>query len=1041
MKCPKCQTDNPSDSKFCKECATQLPSPDQAEVTQTIEAPKEELSTGSTFAGRYQIIEELGKGGMGKVYKVHDTKIQEKIALKLIKPDIAKDKKTIERFNNELRLARKIRHKNICQMFDLGEERGTHFITMELVPGQDLRGLIRQTGQLTVGTTISIAKQICDGLAEAHKSGVVHRDLKPSNIMIDKEGDVRIMDFGIARSLEAKGITGAGVMIGTPEYMSPEQVEGKEVDQRSDIYSLGVILYEIVTGRVPFEGDTPFTVGVKHKSEIPQSPKEINPQLPEDLNDLILKCLEKEKDNRFLDAGGVLSELEKIAKGVPTTEKEIPKKRSLTSKEITVTFGLKKLFMPALVVVAALFVLVLLWQPWAKRETAQVSSIPAEKPTLAVLYFENNSGQEDLDNWRSGLCEMLITDLDQSKFLHVLSSDRIYTLLKDLDLLDKEKYSTDDLIKVASQAGVSHIVRGSYITAGDKFIINAALMKSETADTIKTISEEGMGKVSIPDSVDKITKKIKSELDLTEEQISVDFDRNLAQITTSSPEAFQYYSEGVKLRYQGRRRESIPLFERAINLDPEFAMAYRHLGLAYGALGFAPKKNENLEKAMALKNRLSDKERYSIEGVYYVAFEETYDKALSAYQKLLELYPDDPFLVNIGAIYCTLEEWEEAIPFYEKAIKRGVEFAPLFNQLAICYRAIGEYDKAKEVLDHYVENIGDNAYIHWALANHYRLLNEYDLSLSEIEKALALDPTHILSFSTQALVYRSQHDLKKAENTYWKLMELPEFLARYQALNGLRTLDLIWGKYERAKSWINRGINFARETKVKWPESEWQSDLAYIHIQLGNHENALMECEEARESAIQASRENLTLRRTAMWRKGLAQLENHSFAEAQKTASELKEFIKTGTHKKEIRKYYHLMGRIELESGDYSKAIDLFEQALSLAPDREEFIDSLALAYYKTGDLAKAQEHYEKLISLNPAFSSFGNVFFGDLYSKAFYMMGKICEQQGDPAKAIEYYQKFLDLWKDADPGLPEVDDARSRLAALKQYSYTCSYQ
>jgi len=184
---------------------------------------------------------------MGKVYKVLDTKIKEKIALKLIKPEIAKDKKTIERFSNELRLARKIRHKNICQMFDLGEEKETHFITMEFVPGQDLKGLIRQSGQLAVGTTINISKQICAGLTEAHKSRVIHRDLKPSNIMIDKEGHVRIMDFGIARSLRAKGITGAGVMIGTPEYMSPEQVEGKDVDQRSDIYSLGTILYEMVT--------------------------------------------------------------------------------------------------------------------------------------------------------------------------------------------------------------------------------------------------------------------------------------------------------------------------------------------------------------------------------------------------------------------------------------------------------------------------------------------------------------------------------------------------------------------------------------------------------------------------------------------------------------------------------------------------------------------------------------------------------------------------------------------------------------------------
>ena len=265
IKCPKCNTNNPDTLKFCGECGTQLPSIEDFEVTETIEAPKEELTTGSTFAGRYQIIEELGKGGMGKVYRVLDKKLKEEIALKLIKPEIAKDKKTLERFHNELKLARKISQRNVGRMYELMEEGGTHFITMEYVPGEDLRSLIRRIGQLPIGKSISIAKQICEGLAEAHRSGVVHRDLKSNNIMIDKEGNVRIMDFGIARSLEAKGITGAGVMIGTPEYMSPEQVEGKDVGQRSDIYSLGIILYEMVTGRVPFEGDTPFTIGMKHR--------------------------------------------------------------------------------------------------------------------------------------------------------------------------------------------------------------------------------------------------------------------------------------------------------------------------------------------------------------------------------------------------------------------------------------------------------------------------------------------------------------------------------------------------------------------------------------------------------------------------------------------------------------------------------------------------------------------------------------------------------------------------------------------------------
>ncbi|MGB6338937.1 MAG: serine/threonine-protein kinase, partial [Candidatus Aminicenantaceae bacterium] len=237
-RCPECHSENPEMSQFCADCGTQLGVSEEKPIkakepkkpiehTETLQAPREELTTGSTFARRYQIIEELGKGGMGKVYKADDIELREKVALKLIKPEISSDKNTVERFQNELKFARKIVHKNVGRMYDLGKEEGSYYITMEYVEGQDLKGLIRQSGQLAIGTTISIAKQICEGLVEAHRLGVVHRDLKPSNIMIDKDGQARIMDFGIARSLKGKGITGAGVMIGTPEYMSPEQVEGK----------------------------------------------------------------------------------------------------------------------------------------------------------------------------------------------------------------------------------------------------------------------------------------------------------------------------------------------------------------------------------------------------------------------------------------------------------------------------------------------------------------------------------------------------------------------------------------------------------------------------------------------------------------------------------------------------------------------------------------------------------------------------------------------------------------------------------------------
>jgi len=402
MKCAKCEFENPADTIFCGKCGTQLLRKEEipTSLTKTLPGIMRELTAGSTFARRYEIIEQLGKGGMGKVYKVLDKEVKEEVALKLLNPEIATDERTIERFRNELRLARKISHRNVCRMYDLGKEEGTQYITMEYVPGEDLKTLIRRSGELTLGNAVFVARQVCEGLAEAHELGVVHRDLKPQNIMIDSKGNAHIMDFGIARSMKAKGLTETGMIIGTPDYMSPEQVEGKKIDQRSDIYSLGVILYEMVTGKVPFEGETPLSIAVKHITEIPRNPKELNVRLPEKISRVILRCMEKDRDKRYLGIDELLTDLINIDKDLPTADKYIPeiKLEAGTPRKHMVP---KILLLVAIVIVAGYFFYDQVLQK-GKKEKEATPAVVAGQTTQETAALTPQPGYIEIDSTPEG---------------------------------------------------------------------------------------------------------------------------------------------------------------------------------------------------------------------------------------------------------------------------------------------------------------------------------------------------------------------------------------------------------------------------------------------------------------------------------------------------------------------------------------------------------------------------------------------------------------------------------------------------------------
>jgi len=740
-KCPECNADNPDSQQFCGDCGTKLTPSDEASssITKTLETPIRSLPLGSIFAQRYEILEELGKGGMGEVYRVKDQTLEEEMALKIIKPEIAAHQGIIARFKNELKIARKIAHKHVCKMYDLNQENETPYITMEYVKGEDLKNLIRVKGRLTQEEAVTIAEQVCEGLTGAHELGVIHRDLKPQNIMIDEKGNAKIMDFGIARSIEAQGVTHSGVMIGTPDYMSPEQAEGEEADERSDIYALGVILYEMVTGSVPFKGDTAFSVALKHKSALPSEPKKLNPGISDDFSRLILICMEKERERRYQTAAALLDDLRNIQEGLPLGTKIRPRR-----KTYAVAWIRKKLFISALVVALAVIVAVV-WHPWSPEKGGD--KLPADQylsaiQKLAILPFANIKSDPQADYLGFALADQIIGALAYSNNVLVRPSSAVRPYQ------DQEV----DVMTVGENLKVDFVVMGHYLKEGDVIRLNIELVNVNSNEMIWREPIE-IRYENVFELQDIVTKKVIAGL---QTQFLQDDQRRIQTDVPQDPLAYEYYLRSISypLTNDGDNL-AIEMLKKSIELDPEYAPAYCQLGIRtkrlaqYGLLD--PEEIQKAEK-YCLKALSLNEELLSALGNLAIFYTDTgrTEEAVGLIRRMLEINPNNADAhFSLGYIYRYAGMNNESVREMEKAINLDPK-NPGFRSIINTYTFAGKYEKALAAAKNYKESafiLGFAGYTLFQQGNQKQAVECFDRVIDmEPDGLVALWITGIKSF-------------------------------------------------------------------------------------------------------------------------------------------------------------------------------------------------------------------------------------------------------------------------------------------------------
>jgi tetratricopeptide (TPR) repeat protein/TolB-like protein/predicted Ser/Thr protein kinase len=747
MICPKCKTTNFRESTSCIKCghtladgsitATWDPVSDGRANqigmdTLSVNASKQvsqgslpaTLPEGCEIGRRYRIIRLLGQGGMGTVYLVHDLELGRDIALKLIRAPFTADPQLLERFKREIRLASEITHPNVLRVYDLGESEGTRFLTMQFIPGEDLASIIRREGPLTLDRTITIFRQICEGLAAAHDKGVLHRDLKPQNIMVDSESHVYVMDFGLAKANDQSGLTQTGAVMGTPEYMSPEQVKGEPLDLRSDIYSLGMILYQMITGRRPYDEGSAYEIMMRRLKNPPPPAGEIRPDIPCYLLRILDRCIEIDKNLRYGSLREVIHDLDENR--VRTT--------------LTYRIRRSRILKPSLegliaVLLAGTGIYFYRSNMLPGLQSGHAPAAVAAVPVVGVVPFDNRTGDTGLDWYGEGIARLISDNLAQSRHIQVVSPSRI-------QLLHKANSDPAALSKAMAQGGIGFVVTGEILQGASGMTLMARMSETKEARDVASRRTDGLTKEDLIRASDQIALVVKKGLNMpTAEGV----DAYTADHASRNPAAYEAYVAGLKAFVDYRYPEAEKAFMQALKAASDYTMARYRLAHVLAATGKQDEAMQGIRQAIAESSRLPDREQRYIRAAE-AYFSRRYADAAKAYREIIAAYPFEIEARHLLALaLMDNEQPKEAIEPLKFNAQMEPEIHSNWSMLGMAYLESRNLNEAVTAFRRYVELEPNSANAHHTLADAYRAQREFDLASEEYNKAIAIDPAFYFS--------------------------------------------------------------------------------------------------------------------------------------------------------------------------------------------------------------------------------------------------------------------------------------------------------